>query len=163
MENTSASLAPNQSGRTKRLILAAMALLLILIGFFLYQAWRDRQVVTTPPGSERLTAAEFEALYGLRVHLIGVTAAGGMVDFRLKIVDPQKAQHFLEDPAHLPELIDGKSGQVLMASEGLDDDIEWTEGGILFNFYPNDNGLIKPGAPVIVQFGDKQLESIAAQ
>jgi hypothetical protein len=163
MEETSASQAVDQTKRKKRLIIGAIALLLILAAFFLYLAWRDRQVITIPAGVERLAAADFEARYGLRVHLIGVTAAGGMIDFRLKIVDPQKAQHFLEDPTHLPELIDGKSGQALMASDGLDDDIEWTEGGILFNFYPNDNSLIKPGTPVIVQFGDKQLEPIEAQ
>jgi hypothetical protein len=138
-------------------------LFLILVAFFIYQAWDNQQARAVPPGVERLSAADFEERYGLRVHLIGVTAAGGMIDLRLKIVDPQKAQQFLEEPAHLPELIAADSGDALLPSEGLDDDIEWTEGGILFNFFSNDNGLIESGTPVIVQFGDKQIEPIVAQ
>jgi hypothetical protein len=163
MEEISASLAPGQSGWAKRLMLGAFALVLILAAFFFYQAWSDQQARAVPPGTQPLSAADLEARYGLQVRLIGVTAAGGMVDFRLKIVDVEKAQQFLEDPAHLPQLIDADSGQALMVSEGLDDEIEWTEGGILFNFYPNDNGLIEPGSQVIVQFGDLRLEPIAAQ
>jgi hypothetical protein len=164
MEETSASLAPDQAGRKKSLIiLGALALFLIVAAFFAYQAWSNQQARAVPKGSERLSAADFEARYGLRVHLIGVTAAGGMIDLRLKIVDPHKAQDFLEEPDHLPELIVADSGEALLISEGLDDDIEWTEGGILFNFYSNDNGLIQPGTPVIVQFGDKQIKPIEAQ
>jgi hypothetical protein len=142
---------------------AIFAVLLLGVATFLVSCSLAGQKTSVELESTPISAEQLAADYGLRVHLIGVTAAGGMIDLRLKILDPQKAQQFLEEPAHLPELIAADSGDALLPSEGLDDDIEWTEGGILFNFFSNDNGLIESGTPVIVQFGDKQIESIEAQ
>ena len=86
-----------------------------------------------------------------------------MIDFRLKIVDPEKAQQFLQDPANLPSLVVAENGLALRGSEGLGDDVRWEEGAILFNLIPNAGGAIQPETPVIVQFGDVQLEPILAQ
>ncbi len=116
-----------------------------------------------PAESGTITAEQLAADHGLGIRLIGVTAGGGMIDFRLKILDAEKAQQFLEDPANLPKLIVADSGYELMPSEGLDDDIEWSDGGVLFSFYPNDEGAVKPGTAVIIQFGDVQLEPQIAQ
>jgi hypothetical protein len=148
-------------GRT--ILIIAIILLLLAGGFLAYRVWSDRQTTANGSSAEVLSAADLEERYGLAVRLIGVTAAGGMIDFRLKILDSQKAQQFLEDPANLPRLIVAESGEALIVSEGLDDDIEWEDGGILFNFYPNDNGVVQPGTPVIVEFGTLQLEPIEAQ
>lgn len=166
MENTTAG--PDRLNKTKKSwfrfeLLALAVVLLIALGWFLYQAW---PLFPASPGSgtdNGLTAEEFEEISGLRVHLILVTAGGGMIDFRMKIVDPSKAQEFLSDPAHLPLLTAADSEVTLMTPEGLDKDIEWSDGGILFNFYPNDGKAIEPGTPVIVQFGDLRLEQITAQ
>ena len=144
-------------------LLLLVAALIMAGGILAYQMLSPSTGSGGLSGGERITAEQLAADHGLSVRLIGVTAAGGMVDFRLKIVDVQKAQKFLEDPANLPRLIVADSGKALMVPEGLDDDIEWTEGGILFNFYPNDNGLVESGTPVIVEFGALQLEPIEAQ
>lgn len=127
------------------------------------QELAPQQSEPSPPAGETISADELEARHGLLVRLIGVTAAGGMIDFRMKIMDAEKAKPFLEDPANLPRLIVAESGLELMTPEGLDDDIEWVDGGILFNFYPNDGNAIEPGTPVIVQFGDIHLEPQPAQ
>lgn len=152
---------PASMGRT--LLIIAIILLLVVAGFFAYRAWSGRQTSVNGSPAEFLSAEELAERHGLAVRLIGVTAAGGMIDFRLKILDADKAQQFLEDPANLLRLIVAESGEALMVSEGLDDDIEWEDGGILFNFYPNDNNVIRPGTPVIVEFGAQQLEPIEAQ
>lgn len=164
MEKTAVALNPLEirstpPSRTAWLVVLA----LLLLGAASFLIYRGRQASSIQLDSLPISTEELAADYGLEVRLIGVTAAGGMIDLRLKIVDVEKAQQFLEMPAHLPRLIDVDSGQALMVSEGLDDEIEWTEGGILFNFYPNDNGLIQPGSPVIIQFGDLHLEPIKAQ
>lgn len=144
-------------------LIIAIILILLAGGFLAYRAWSNRGTTTTQSTAEVLSPEDLAERHGLGVRLIGVTAGGGMIDFRLKILDAEKAQQFLEEPANLPRLIVAESGEALMVSEGLDDDIEWETGGILFNFYSNDNGLVEPGTPVIVQFGDVQLEPIEAQ
>ena len=144
-------------------LLLLIAALLIAGGLLAYRALGPQQAEPSPLAGETISAAELEARHGLQVRLIGVTAAGGMIDFRMKITDAEKAQSFLEDPANLPRLIVAESGLELMTPEGLDDDIEWLDGGILFNFYPNDGNAIEPGTPVIVQFGSVHLEPLPAQ
>ena len=138
-------------------------MLLLAVGFLAYRAWSGRQESSAQPSTDFLSASELEARHGLAVRLIGVTAAGGMIDFRLKILDADKARRFLEDPAHLPRLVVAKSGEALMVSEGLDEDVEFEDGGILFNFFPNDGGVVESGTPVIVEFGSIRLEPIEAQ
>ena len=166
MENSTAN--PGSAGHTQiswnKIGLLLLAAALLIAGSFLaYRLLSPSTGSGDLAGGERITAEQLAEDYGLSIRLIGVTAAGGMIDFRMKIVDTQKAQQFLEDPANLPRLIVAESGQELMVSEGLDDDIEWVEGGILFNFYPNDNGSVEPGTPVIVDFGGIQLTPIEAQ
>ena len=146
-----------------RLGLLALILLVLVAAVFAYRTWTGRQTATTGPAAERISAGELEERYGLRVRLIGVTAGGGMIDFRLKILDAQKARRFLQDPANLPRLVVTDSGTALMAPEGIEDNIEWEEGGILFVLFPNSNGVIKPGTAVTVDFGGLQLEPILAQ
>ena len=142
-----------------------IALVLDLIAaFFAYRALSSPQTATTDESSAAyVSPSVLEERYGLGVRLIGVTAGGGMIDFRLKILDPEKARGFLEVPANLPRLIVAESGEALMGTEELDEDVSWEEGGILFILFSNTNGTIKPGTPVIVEFGDVQLEPILAQ
>jgi len=136
---------------------------IVIVGFFAFRlVYSPNETGSTIKGNP-ITAEQLAADHGLQVHLIGVTAGGGMIDFRLKILDPQKARIFLEDPDNLPRLIEAESGVELMAPEGLDDDIEWASEGILFIFYPNDDGVIQSGSPVIVQFNNTYLEPMPAQ
>lgn len=159
--NNRPSVAP--TNRLVRYALPAAALLVLLAAFLGYRAWTSRDADATPTATERISASELEERYGLGVRLIGVTAGGGMIDFRLKILDVDKARAFLQDPANLPRLIVAGSSGALMASQGVQDDIQWEEGGILFMLFPNSGGAIKPGTPVIVEFGSVQLEPVPAQ
>ena len=54
------------------------------------------------PASDRLIAAadpvqELEERYGIRITLIGITAGGGMIDFRYKVIDADKATNWIKD------------------------------------------------------------------
>lgn len=166
MANESATDLRSSQARPARLMRYGLpaAILLVLIGGFLaYRARTIWQAPTSEPAAARLSESELEERHGLRVRLIGVTAGGGMIDFRLKILDVEKARQFLQDPAHLPRLIVADSGMALVAPEGIADDVAWTEGGILFVLFPNSGGAIKPGTAVIVEFGSVQLEPVLAQ
>jgi hypothetical protein len=153
-----------RAAQTSRYVLIAAILVLLLAGaFFGYRAWTARSAGSSETPLERISAGELEERYGLRVRLIGVTAGGGMVDFRLKIVDPAKARRFLEDPANLPRLVAAESGEALVGTQGMEDEIRWEEGEILFILFSNRNGAIRSGSPVLVEFGSLQLEPIPAQ
>jgi hypothetical protein len=146
-----------------RLGLLALIALLLVAAFFAYRARSTREPASTQVGTDLISAMELEERYGLAVRLIGVTGGGGLVDFRLKILDPDKAREFLQVPANLPRLIVAESGVALLGTEELDEDVSWEEGGILFILFSNGDGAIQSGTPVIVEFGDVQLEPIIAQ
>lgn len=134
------------------------------LAFLGYRAWESQGLSSAPPDDTEFTSAEaFEEKHGLRVRLIGVTAGGGMVDVRLKVVDAEQARAFLQEPPNLPRLVVADTGETLVGADELGDDVSWEDGGVLFNLFPNTGGAIQPGTPVIVAFGDLQLEPIPAQ
>lgn len=145
------------------LLVAVVVVVVALAGWQVFRVRQSGPAVSGQIIANTITASELAERHGLAVRLIGVTAGGGMIDFRLKILDAAKAQALLENPANLPRLIAAESGVELMAPEGLDDDIEWSENAILFNMYPNDGSVIKVGSPVIVKFGEFYLEPLPAQ
>lgn len=158
------SLARPWSARLPRYALLAGLLAAVVAVLIFYRGWTARPPAAPVAGApEVISAGQLEARYGLRVRLIGVSAGGGMIDFRLKIIDVDKSRDFMQDPAHLPRLIAVESDTTLPAPGGLDEDIPWEEGGILFFLVPNSGGAIRPGSPVSVDFGDVQLEPIIAQ
>jgi hypothetical protein len=161
--NASAGLAQPGSNHLVRYAVLAAILLTLVVASLGYRAWTTRPANTSEAPLERISANELEERYGLGVRLIGVTAGGGMIDFRLKILEPEKARQFLQDPANSPISMVTEDGTELLAADGMEDEVTWEEGGILFILLPNSGGAIQPGAPVTVEFGDVQLEPIPAQ
>ena len=161
MENSTpiASLQAERPRWIKYLIPVAL-LLVLVIAFFVSQS---QSTSDNLPGGQLLSQAAFEEQHGLQVRLIGVTGGGGLVDFRLKMTDAEKARQFLQDPDNLPILLVAADGTQILAADSMDDDIQWDDGGILFMLLPNSEGLIQPESPVTVKFGDIHLEPIPAQ
>ena len=161
MENSTpiASLQAERPRWIKYLIPVAL-LLVLVIAFFVSQS---QSTSDTLPGGQLLSQAAFEEQHGLQVRLIGVTGGGGLVDFRLKMIDAEKARQFLQNPDNLPILLVAADGTQILAADSMDDDIQWDDGGILFMLLPNSEGLIQPESPVTVKFGDIHLEPIPAQ
>ena len=112
--------------------------------------------------SRLLTTQELEDEFGIRVRLIGVTAGGGLIDLRYKIVDLAKALPLLGSHETMPELVDEASGKRLVAPEGMMHHGDLEER-VYFMHYPNGGNKIKPGSLVSVVMGDITVEGIAAQ
>jgi hypothetical protein len=108
---------------------------------------------------------QLEAQYGIRVTLIAVTAVGGIVDFRYKVVDPAKSELLLHDPAKTPILTAVDSGLTLSPTKMSrhHSQMGMKRGAVPFTFYPNVRGAVKPGTPVSVAFGSINVEPITAQ
>jgi len=150
-----------------RIVAVLTALALLTGGGWYYYNKRMAQITPlatqTPAGF--ISNDQLEAQYGVRVTLIAVTAQGGIVDFRYKVVDPTKAASLLHDPANTPILTVIGSGQSLSPT-GMSRhhrQMNMKRGAVPFSFYPNVRGVVKPGVPVSVAFGKINVEPIVAQ
>ena len=110
-----------------------------------------------------VSAADMERDYGIKVNLVAVTAAGGLVDLRFTVVDSVKATHLLHDAATMPELLVEPSGTVIRAPTGMRHKVTILDGGSYFILYSNPGGAIQAGTQVSVVIGDVRLEPLDAQ
>jgi len=138
------------------IILASVGVALLAI-FFL-----GTPKAVSRANTRMISQKELEESYGMQVNLIGVTAAGGLVDVRFKILDPEKAAKFFIDPEKLPKLMTDE-GKILSVSQSDPHEYKLVEDGMVFMLFPNQGGVINPGTPVTILFGDIHLESIEAQ
>jgi hypothetical protein len=107
-----------------------------------------------------ITAETLAEQYGVRVNLIAVTAAGGLVDLRLKILDAEKASLLLQDSDDVPTLLVGDGDALLTAPEDSSGQLlnNLMDDGNIFLTYPNLGNVVKPGMVISIQFGDVSLE-----
>lgn len=112
---------------------------------------------------EPVPSSTLEERTGLQVKLIAVTAMGGLVDFRYKVLDSEKAVATMQNHEEMPQLVAEDSGTVLTASEGMHHKLSFNSGRVYYVFYPNQKNVIKPGTPVSVVIGDMRLEHLIAQ
>ena len=146
----------------KIVFIAIIVLALFLVGLGFYYSPRAK---SASPAAPVISQSTLESQYGLRVNLVAVTALGGMVDLRLKIMDGNKAKLLLEDQANFPALYVSDANLTLNASaDDKSQGIRFDDGGNLFLLYPNAGNAVKPGTPVNVLFGNTiMLESVEAR
>jgi hypothetical protein len=106
---------------------------------------------------------EVEERYGIRVTLIGVTAAGGMVDFRFKVLDQEKARVLTKEHDLMPVLsVQNTDTRLAMPGGGMHS-MTLQNGKVYYLLFGNSKGTVKPGTPISVAFGEMQLKPIPAQ
>jgi len=145
----------------KPLMLAIILIVLLALGLYGYNAFRTFQAPQA--GSVTITQNTLQENYGLRVQLVAVTAAGGLVDLRLQILDAEKAKAFLDDHANFPALRTGEDVILRTSEDAAAQDIQFENGKSIFVMYPNAGNTLKPGDPVNIIFGDLQLETIQSK
>jgi hypothetical protein len=151
-----------QRGRWLKGTLLALAAIVIIALLIAYQL--ANRPSTAASAANVIPASLLEERYGLRVNLIGVTAAGGLVDLRLKVLDAEKAKALLNDPKNFPAIKVANNDITLAASEdSRSQALQALEGGFMVILYPNRSNAIRPNSAVSVMFGDMQLEPIAAK
>jgi hypothetical protein len=111
----------------------------------------------------KITQEELEQKYGLRIDLVAVTAAGGFVDVRIRMVNGEKAKTLLSDKMNFPALAVWNRA-VLQAPEDVRSQaIKFENDGKMFIMYPNSGGAVKTGTPVGIRFGDIAVDPIEAR
>ena len=145
--------------------LVSVVFILFVLGMAGLGFYNSSKAKFVSPAAPLISERALEEQYGLRVNLVAVTASGGMVDLRLKIMDAQKAKLLLQDPANFPALYVNDASVILNASEDAKtQQIKFDDNNSLFLLYPNSRNAVKPGTPVNILFGKTiMLETIEAK
>ncbi len=110
----------------------------------------------------RISQKTLEEQYGARINLVAVTAMGGMIDVRVKVLDAKKASQIMTDTTDVPSLIIVKTGAILKATGDTPVTRPLEDGMLYFFLYPNSGTVVAEGSQVVVDFGEVQVEPIAA-
>lgn len=154
--------------RYNRYLIAFGLVLVLLAGLWAYRLWTTQKTVATR-AVERSTATTIsvktlEERYGIRLHLLAVTAAGGMVDFRYIITDKEKAAPLFDSLGNVTLIAQDDGTKLTMATgHGMRHNAKLENGALNFHFFANAHNAIKPGRPVTVVIGPVTLEPINAQ
>jgi len=158
---------PGQTRRMLKYLLQAMILLPVIAGFLAYRIWTAQPDADTqsasPSAATVISQQTLEERFGVRIRLIAVTAGGGMIDFRYKVIDKEKAEFLVGETTSPPALIVEESGATLYTSNGMKHNTQLDNGSIHFLFFANVDNSVKPGSTVSVVFGSVQLEPMAVQ
>lgn len=143
-----------------RYLVPAVSIVVVLLAVFsMFEWWTHR------PGAILITQQELEEKYGLRVSLLGATAMNSIVDFRLKVIDAEKAEEILSSDHHaaLGLMVNGDESNIITAAHMSRHGTILRDGGLYVTFFPNPHNVIASGTSVSVVFGELRLEPIAAQ
>jgi hypothetical protein len=153
-----------QSWRTILIVVGGVFVAVVFAFFFGGNTpdWQAGSAAVRSIGpAQTISNQELEEQYGLRITLIGVTAGGGLVDLRFKVVDAEKAKLLFKDHDNMPVLIP-EGSKVRLGLPGRHN-TDFITGKVYYMLYGNANGVVQPGKPVSVAFGDLILEPIIAQ
>ena len=137
--------------------------ILISIAIYANNASRAFQAPSLPNGTVMISQSALEEKYGLRVNLVAVTAAGGFVDVRLKIVDGEKLKLLLADKKNFPTLFTDQGVILNAPEETKSQNIQFISGGNLFIMYPNSGNAVVQDTPVTILLGNIAVEPINAR
>lgn len=143
----------------------ASLMTIILISLFAFE-WDSHYVVEAQPMAHmmQISQSDLEQKYGLQVSLVGVSMMGSIVDVRFRVLDVEKAQQFLEDPGSMPGLMVATDrGTMIMPVHMHRHGMILKEGRYFILFFPNPQYMVQNGTPVVLTFGDLELDSVIAQ
>jgi hypothetical protein len=113
-------------------------------------------------------AQKLEQQWGIHVTGVHLSANGYMVDFRYKVLDPQKASS-LGDPKARPYLLDQSTGVKLPVPRSpkvgpLRQSAEQMAAGkVYFTLFSNAGRAVKTGSKVTVIIGDFQAADLVVE
>jgi hypothetical protein len=141
-----------------------LVVLVLIAGVIGWRWWAGQQLPAPYNAAKVVDAAAFEERWGIRITLIGVTADGGLVDFRYAVVDSDKALAMLDDIENRPVLVDEATRTILLPSTPPSTHRDPPLPGQTFILlYPNPRGVVRIGSQISVIIGDMRLEHLVAR
>lgn len=105
---------------------------------------------------------EIEERFGVRFSLLAVTADGGMIELRYRVIDEGRAANFGHYTETAPLLIAEDTGDIVdVTIMGLHNH-RVEPGRQYYVLYRNTGGVIESGRPVTIALGDLKLEHVVA-
>lgn len=135
---------------------------MLLLGAGAARAWWPEAKADVRAGTTLVTAEGMAARYGIDVNLIGVTAAGGLIEFRYQVVDPDKADQMMQDATLLPIVVVEDTGATMVIPRphhAVDPQL----GATYFFLFANAHNAIHAGSRLTLVMGDTRLEHIEAR
>ena len=114
--------------------------------FFLWQVRLQPQI----------SSQTFEEEYGMRISLVARTAMNGIVDVRMKVLDPEKAEELLGD-GHFAILVGDKLIQGPHVARHM------LANKTIIVMFPNQGQIVQSGTPVSLVFENLRLDPVAAR
>jgi hypothetical protein len=146
--------------RFSHLALALLGLL-VLIGATILAWWVFRPAPQWEAGTMPVSP-EIEEKFGVRFSLLAVTADGGMIELRYRVIDEGKAANFGHYTETAPLLIAEDTGEMVdVTIMGLHNH-RVEPGRQYYVLYRNTGGAIGSGRPVTIALGDLKLEHVVA-
>lgn len=105
------------------------------------------------------STSELEQQYGMRVTQAAISALDSMVDVRLKIIDPEKANPLLESHAAL--FVEDQ--QTLVLAPHMHSSAKLKPGQMYYIFFPTQRQAIQSGSQVSLVFDDLRLEPVTVK
>ena len=121
-----------------------------------------------PKPATESPAPRLEDRWGIQIASLRLSAAGRVIDFRYRVLDPQKAA-LLGDRSLKPVLIDQASHQKLGVPVApkigslRQTSLKLTAGRVYFVLFGNPNHLIKSGSKVTVVIGEFRAENLTVE
>jgi hypothetical protein len=150
----------NQPGRLTQLILLFS---MILIGVILFLFWNNQPPVNPLDPAPVNIESEIEAIYGIHITRLAMTAGGGVVDFRFQVVDPEKATAYMHgDYSDLPVLVVEKDGTRIDPQPHTHHS-KYELGRSYYHLYRNPGGIVKVGTKLSIILGKLRLDDVIVQ
>lgn len=154
------SITPARTGR--RAWLAAVLLVTVILGFRALSAPASDDV-EDPSTAVFPASSAIEARYGVRFVQLDVLAAGGLVELRYVVLDPDLAAAFHDATgAHLPHVV-AESGAELTETPFHSHSTTQTAGASYSILYRNDGAAVARGDDVDIAVGDLRLPDVVVR
>jgi hypothetical protein len=142
-------------------------LILLFLGIF-FSGCATTSNIHSPGGEASRAAPSDEERWGVRVVRLSLTAADHMIDFRYRVLDPQKAAPLLNRRIK-PYLIDQESGTKLGVprhsklgpARQISDEPETNR--VYTMLFGNAGKIVKPGSRVTIVIGEIRLENLRVE
>jgi len=111
-------------------------------------------VCNTPP----ITLEELEKQHGVKISRVALSMMDGIVDIRLEITDPDKAQAFLQNQSAI--LVDQ---EVLIVSPHVHTHFKLHTNRVFVAFFPAQSGTVHSGSEISLVYGSVRVEPVVVQ
>jgi hypothetical protein len=110
-----------------------------------------------------VSAAGLAARSGVKITQVAVTGAGGLIDLRYQVLDPDAA-NALHDPATPPAVVDERTGlvvhELLMSHSHTG---PFKAGVTYYLVFNNPGNWVHRGSKVVVLLGNAQVEDVVVR